>query len=209
MQDIKEYQEKFFVDFRLLKQVPQGNFYRRLKETLDLSYLRKMTAKYYGTEEQKSIDIDVFFKLMLIGYLENINSDRKIVEMAGMRMDMLHFFGYDIDELHYDKAYELLNTWQGKQKMRLRGATVEPVWETLLPFRGLKKVYTIGNELTNKQVLIASATYNLKKLLSFKTFKRAATIAIKATVADLKLKMSLTFELSYIYWYYKNQNLFI
>ncbi|GHU96983.1 transposase [Bacteroidia bacterium] len=57
-----------------------------------------MTQKYYGTEGQKSIDTEVFFKLMLIGYLENINSDRKIVETAGMRMDMLFFLGYDIDE---------------------------------------------------------------------------------------------------------------
>jgi transposase len=478
MQGIKEYQEKFFVNFRLSERVPKENFYRRLKETLDLSYLRKMTAKYYGTEGQKSIDTEVFFKCMLIGYLENINSDRKIVEMAGMRMDMLYFLGYDIDESlpwhstlsrtrqlfgeevflelfrnvlricvskgmvsgktqaidsafikanasmdslverelnekskqyynelseneeernerkkietrnknvkhsdlfvsskdadarvsrkqgklpalnhlgiisvdtknhvicgavaesadkkdsdtienivsqtienmedndlkieevladtgyssgvsydylekngitayippigaykpekdgfkydkeadcyicgcgkkllykgiqqeknrktsskeyrtttadckdcpfklkcckkgrykqvshsidkpYYDKAYKLLNTRQGKRKMRLRGATVEPVWGMLLHFRGLKKVYTIGNELANKQVLMASAAYNLKKLLSFKTFKRAATIAIKGTVVDLKLKISLTFELSYIYWHYK------
>ncbi|MDR0412667.1 MAG: transposase, partial [Dysgonamonadaceae bacterium] len=35
---------------------------------------------------------------MLIGYIENINSDRKIIETAQMRPDMLYFPGYDIDE---------------------------------------------------------------------------------------------------------------
>ena len=40
----------------------------------------------------------VFFKLMLIGYLENLCSDRRIVSMAKMRLDMLYFIGYDIDE---------------------------------------------------------------------------------------------------------------
>jgi len=98
MQGIKEYQEKIFVSFRLSERVPQDNFYRQLKEKLDLSYLRHHTKKYYGREGQKSIDTEVFFKLMLIGYLENIPSDRKIIETAGMRMDMLYFFGYDIDE---------------------------------------------------------------------------------------------------------------
>jgi len=98
MQGKKEYQEKLFVNFRLSERVPKENFYRRLKETLDLSYLHEMTKKYYGTEGQKSIDTEVFFKLMLIGYLENINSDRKIIEQAGMRMDMLYFLGYEIDE---------------------------------------------------------------------------------------------------------------
>jgi len=75
MQGIKDYQEKLFLSFRLSERVPKENFYRRLKEVLDLSYLRKMTAHYYGTEGQKSIDTEVFFKLMLIGYLENINSE--------------------------------------------------------------------------------------------------------------------------------------
>ncbi|MCL2683523.1 MAG: IS1182 family transposase [Bacteroidales bacterium] len=98
MQGIKDYQEKLFLNFRLSEYVPKENFYRHLKDTLDLSYLRGLTKKYYGSEGQKSIDTEVFFKLMLIGYLENINSDRQIVESAKMRMDMLYFLGYDLDE---------------------------------------------------------------------------------------------------------------
>ena len=98
MQGIKAYQEKLFVNFRLSERVPKDNFYRRLNETLELSYLRKSTASYYGAEGQQSIDTVVFFKFMLIGYLENINSDRQIVDTARLRLDMLYFFGYDIDE---------------------------------------------------------------------------------------------------------------
>jgi hypothetical protein len=69
MQGTKEYHEKLFLNFRLSERVPRENFYRRQKETLDLSYLRRLTAKYYGKEGQKSIDSKVFFKLMLTGYL--------------------------------------------------------------------------------------------------------------------------------------------
>jgi transposase len=57
-----------------------------------------MTSKYYGLEGQKSIDTEVFFKFMLIGYPENIHSDRKIIEHAQMRLDMLCFLGCDLDE---------------------------------------------------------------------------------------------------------------
>ena len=74
---------------QLSEYIPKENFYRRLKETLDLSYLRQLTKKYYGSEGQKSIDTEVFFKLMLIGYLENINSDRQIVESGKLRLNML------------------------------------------------------------------------------------------------------------------------
>jgi transposase len=99
MQGKKNYQEKLFLNFQLSDRVPNDNFYRRLKELLDLSFVRKSTIEYYGKEGQKSIDPEVFFKLMLIGYLENLNSDRKIIEHASMRMDMLYFIGYDVDEV--------------------------------------------------------------------------------------------------------------
>lgn len=98
MQGSKQYQEKLFLSFRLSERVPQNNFYRRLKEVLDLSFLREQTAGYYGVEGQSSIDPEVFFKLMLIGYIENLCSDRKIIEHASMRMDMLYFLNYDVDE---------------------------------------------------------------------------------------------------------------
>lgn len=90
--------EKLFSNFQLSERVPRDNFYRQLKEQLDLRFLFKATGNYYGSEGQKSIDPVVFFKLILVGYLENLNSDRKIIEHARMRLDILYFIGYDIDE---------------------------------------------------------------------------------------------------------------
>jgi transposase len=89
MQGKKDYQEKFFIRFQLSDYVPADNFYRQLKSILDFSFLYDSTAKYYGKEGQKSIDPVVFMKLMLIGYLENLNSDRRIVATSRMRMDSL------------------------------------------------------------------------------------------------------------------------
>jgi len=65
---------------------------------LNLHWLYKATKKYYGTEGQRSIDPVVFFKLMLIGYLENLGSDRRIINTSSMRLDMLFLIGYEIDE---------------------------------------------------------------------------------------------------------------
>ncbi len=94
----KDYQEKLFVSFSLSSRVPEDNFYRRLKQILDLEFIRSMARPYYGTEGQKSLDPTVFFRLMLIGYLENIVSDRQLIEHVGMRLDLLYFIDYDIDE---------------------------------------------------------------------------------------------------------------
>jgi len=94
----KDYKEKLYLSFSLSHKVPEDNFYRRLKRVLDLQFTRDMARPYYGKEGQKSINPTVFFCLMLIGYLENIISDRQLMEHVGMRMDLLYFIDYDIDE---------------------------------------------------------------------------------------------------------------
>lgn len=98
MQGQKDYSEKLFTSFQLSHRVPENNFYRRLKAVLQLDYLYKETRSYYGNCGQKSIDPVVFFKLCLVGYLENITSDRQLIEHCSMRLDILYFLGYDIDE---------------------------------------------------------------------------------------------------------------
>ena len=98
MQGKKNYQEKLFAHFQLSDRIPKNNFYRRLKEVLDLNFLYLLTKSYYGESGQKSIDPVVFFKLCLVGYLENIISDRSLIQHSSMRLDILYFLGYDIDE---------------------------------------------------------------------------------------------------------------
>ena len=98
MQGKKDYQEKLFARFQLSERIPKSNFYRRLKEVLDLRYLYALTKGYYGESGQKSIDPVVFFKLCLVGYLENIISDRRLIDHCSLRLDILYFIGYDIDE---------------------------------------------------------------------------------------------------------------
>ncbi len=98
MQGKKQYQEKLFVSFQLSDHLPEDNLYRRLNDVIDFKFLYKRTADYYGKEGQKSVDPVVFMKLMLIGYLENLNSDRRIINTAKMRLDILYFLGYNLDE---------------------------------------------------------------------------------------------------------------
>jgi transposase len=98
MQGRKHYHEKLFTNFQLSEWIGEDNFYWKLKEQLDLHFLYAATAKYYGSEGNESIDPVVFFKLILIGYLENLCSDRRIINSVRMRMDQLFFIGYDLGE---------------------------------------------------------------------------------------------------------------
>lgn len=98
MQGRKRFLEKTRLHFKLSERVPPHNFYRRLKDLLDLNFLYELTAPYYGRCGQKSIDPVIFFKFMLVAHLENIISDRKLLEHCSLRLDILYFLGYDLDE---------------------------------------------------------------------------------------------------------------
>jgi len=98
MQGRKDIQPKMMYQVNLLDLVSEDNFYRQLDKVLDLSFLYKSTAKYYGSEGQESIDPIVFFKICLVGYLNNINSDRRLIDYCSNCLDVRLYIKYDIDE---------------------------------------------------------------------------------------------------------------
>jgi transposase len=94
MQGRKVFTNEKVLFFSLSAHVPGNNFYRRLKQRLNLDFLYELTQSYYGRCGQPV----VFFKLCLVGYLENIVSDRRLVEHCSMRLDLLFFLDYQLDE---------------------------------------------------------------------------------------------------------------
>lgn len=98
MQGKKEFTPKLFHTFQLSERVPKNSYYHQLLVLLDLGWLYKATRHLYGKTGNPSIDPLVLFKFMLVGYMENITSTRQLVEHCNMRMDILLFLGYDIDE---------------------------------------------------------------------------------------------------------------
>jgi transposase len=98
MQGRKEITPKTLYHVHIDDLVPKDNFYRLLNKELNLHFLYNATSKYSGAEGQESIDPVVFFKICLVGYLNNINSDRKLIEYCSNCFDIRLFIKYDIDE---------------------------------------------------------------------------------------------------------------
>jgi len=98
MQGRKELTPKMLYQVHIGNLVPNDNFYRVLDKELNLGYLYKATQHYYGDEGQESIDPVVFFKICLVGYLNNITSDRRLIEYCGDSLALRLYLKYDIDE---------------------------------------------------------------------------------------------------------------
>lgn len=98
MQGNKKFRPKLFTNFRLDQFVPNDNFYKILKYKLDLSFIYTSTKKVYSHTGRPGLDPVVFFKMLLVGYIENCPTDRGLERLFQMRMDLRYFIDHDVDE---------------------------------------------------------------------------------------------------------------
>jgi transposase len=69
------------VEIDLESFVPQDHPLRRVNRVLDLSFLRELTTHCYADGlGRPSIDPEVFFRMLLVAYLNNITKDRRLCE---------------------------------------------------------------------------------------------------------------------------------
>lgn len=85
-------------DVSLEELVPKDNFYRRLQERLDLSFVRELVAPLYAKAGRPSVDPEVFFKLQLVMFFENIRSERELMRVVADRISVRWYLGYDLHE---------------------------------------------------------------------------------------------------------------
>ena len=98
MMGSKQKESKMFYNFSLSGHIPKDHFLRQLDEAVDFGVIRELARPYYSHTGQPSIDPVVLLKMMLIGYLYNITSERKLARELRVNMAFMYFLGYDIDE---------------------------------------------------------------------------------------------------------------
>lgn len=98
MMGIKSYQEKMFYNFSLSNRIPEDHLIRRIDKVVDLRFVRELVADKYSHTGQRSIDPEVLFKMMLIGYLYGITSERRLAEDIAVNLAYMWYLGYDVDE---------------------------------------------------------------------------------------------------------------
>ncbi len=73
MQGYHIYQPQFFIYVDIEKLVPKNHILRKLDRIFDLSFVHKLTSKFYCHENGRpSIDPELFFRMILVGYVYGI-----------------------------------------------------------------------------------------------------------------------------------------
>ena len=94
----RQFEPKLFHSLSLEGMVPGDHLLRRLDKIVNLSFVRELCRPYYSHTGQPSIDPEVLFKMMFLGYLFGITSERRLAEECSLHLAFRWYLGYDLDE---------------------------------------------------------------------------------------------------------------
>ena len=80
------------------KRVRSDHPLRRIDETLELDFVRREVAQFYGAKGNVSEDPVVIMKMMLLLFLDNVRSERELMRIIPERLDYMWFLGYGLDD---------------------------------------------------------------------------------------------------------------
>jgi transposase len=90
--------ESLFYYFRLEDQIPENHLLRLIERHVDLSFVRERVKKFYSPTGRPSIDPEVLLRLLLVGYLYGITSERRLLEKVRMRLAYRWFTRLDLNQ---------------------------------------------------------------------------------------------------------------
>lgn len=81
-----EGQKELFYDFRLDDYVPADHLVRRLDAALDLGFVRTRLAPTYSPFGRPSVDPELMMRMLLVGHLFGIRSERRLCEEVHLNL---------------------------------------------------------------------------------------------------------------------------
>lgn len=94
----KEFKQRIYYNINLDSLVPEDHFLKRLEKLVSFDSVRDITKDYYSHTGKPSIDPVVLVKMLLVGYLFDIRSERRLVEEISLNLAYRWYIGYDLDE---------------------------------------------------------------------------------------------------------------
>jgi transposase len=149
-----EAQQEFWIETRRLPQATASTFYRKLDATLDsigfAEGVREICLPAYADIARggrPGIDPVVYFKMLIIGFFENLPSERAIASRCADSLSLRAFLGYGIEEATPD--HSSLSVIRG----RLGGDIYQAAFELVLAGlrqHGLLKGRNLGIETSSR-----------------------------------------------------------
>ncbi len=89
-------QGALFYSFQLGEHVPTGHLLRRIDKVIDFGFVRAKLASSYSDTGRPSIDPELMLRMLLIGYLFGIRSERRLCEEVHLNLAYRWFCSLDL-----------------------------------------------------------------------------------------------------------------
>jgi transposase len=89
--------ESLFYYFRLEEQIPEDHLLRMLDRYIDFSFVRERLKGFYSSTGRPSIDPEVLLRLLLVGYMYGITSERRLLDEVRMHLAYRWFTRLDFN----------------------------------------------------------------------------------------------------------------
>jgi transposase len=93
----RQFETKLYYQLSLDRLVPEEHLLRRIAAAIDFSFVRALCRPFYSHTGQPSVDPVVIFKMLLVGYLYGITSERRLAQEVSLHLAYRWFLGYDFD----------------------------------------------------------------------------------------------------------------
>ena len=87
----------YYYQLSLDQLIPQDHLLRRIAAAVDFSFVRRLCRPYYSHTGQPSVDPVVIFKMLLLGLIYGIPSERRLAEEVSLHLGYRWFLGYDFN----------------------------------------------------------------------------------------------------------------
>lgn len=94
----KAFQAALFYDFSLEDHVPSDHLLRSVDRFVDLDYIRKYLAAFYSDIGRPSIDPELMIRMLLVGYIMGIRSERRLCEDVHLNLAYRWFCRLDLGD---------------------------------------------------------------------------------------------------------------
>lgn len=165
--------------------VPKNHLLRRIDESIDFSFIRKLCEPLYSaTTGRPAIEPEVLFRMLFVGYLYGIRSERRLEEEINYNMAYKWFCGLSLSEKAPDATTLSVN-----RKRRFRDNNIpEQIFNEILR-------QAIEKGLVGGEILYTDSTHVKAKANKHKKVTAVISCTPKAYLKELDEAIELDREL--------------
>lgn len=161
--------------------IPEDHLLRKIDKYIDFSFINEMCKPYYCENNGRpAIEPVILFKMLFIGYLYGIRSERRLVEEVGVNMAYRWFLGYGLE----DKIPDASVIWQNRRRRFKETDIPQQIFDEIVK-------QAIRRSLVGGKVLYSDSTHLKANANKNKFTNKEITQSTKAYVAELDKAVAL------------------